>query len=254
MYHHLTVDFSFRKQDLEACLPIFTALVFFCAYWFIAQSQKIKSYFYERFEFDRASCLHISFTKLAGFVLMGVCPLIICLICLKDYHPADYGFTIKTETSVFSLYWIVGLSLLALPITWLSAKKQKNRMRYPQIRAKKWSRRTVIMDLAGWFIYLLGYEFLFRGILLFPVTDVIGVWPAIAVNIALYSATHIPKGFDETLGAVPLGFVLCILTLQSGTIWIAFFVHVAMAWVNTLTALKYNPLTNYVKQKHANES
>ena len=82
---------------------------------------------------------------------------------------------------------------------------------------------------------------------MFPLIEPLGVWPAIAVNIALYSATHIPKGLDETIGAIPLGLVLCLLTLSSGTIWIAFFVHVAMAWTNTFTALRFNPDTNYIK-------
>jgi membrane protease YdiL (CAAX protease family) len=103
------------------------------------------------------------------------------------------------------------------------------------------------MNAFGWFIYLFGYELLFRGILLFPLVDSLGVWPAIAINIALYSATHIPKGLDETMGALPLGLVLCILTLYSGTIWIAFFVHVAMAWTNSFTALKYHPDIHYTR-------
>ena len=102
-----------------------------------------------------------------------------------------------------------------------------------------------MLNLLGWAIYLFGYEFLFRGILLFPLAETVGVWPAIAVNIALYSATHIPKGLDETLGAIPLGLVLCWLTLASGTIWIAFLVHVAMAWTNSLTALKHHPDIHY---------
>ena len=32
-----------------------------------------------------------------------------------------------------------------------------------------------------------------------PLIDPLGMWPAIAINIALYSATHIPKGLDETI-------------------------------------------------------
>ena len=62
----------------------------------------------------------------------------------------------------------------------------------------------------------------------------------------------IPKGFDETIGAVPLGFLLCLLTLMAGNIWIAFLVHVAMAWTNSLTALKHHPDIHYSKwQKNA---
>jgi hypothetical protein len=31
------------------------------------------------------------------------------------------------------------------------------------------------------------------------------------------------------------------LTISSGTIWIAFIVHVVIAWTNTFTALKFHP-------------
>jgi membrane protease YdiL (CAAX protease family) len=162
---------------------------------------------------------------------------------------ADYGLTIKPETTFFSMVWILGLSALVVPLAYISAKKPKNLVNYPQIRAKEWTWKTVFINALGWALYLFGYEMLFRGTLLFPLVQSIGVWPAIAINIALYSATHIPKGLDETIGAVPLGLVLCVLTLLSGTIWIAFFVHLALAWTNSFTALKFHPDIHFVKWK-----
>jgi membrane protease YdiL (CAAX protease family) len=180
---------------------------------------------------------------------MGVAPIIICLICLPAYNLADYGLTFISQTTFFSVVWTVGLCVLVVPLAYFSAKKPKNLVNYPQIRAKNWTKKIVFINALGWAIYLFGYEFLFRGVLLFPLVDSIGVWPAIAVNIALYSATHIPKGLDETIGAIPLGLVLCLLTLASGTIWIAFLVHVAMAWTNSFTALKFHPEINYIKTK-----
>ena len=38
-----------------------------------------------------------------------------------------------------------------------------------------------------------------------------------------------------------MGFALCLLTISSGTIWIAFIVHVVIAWTNSFTALKFHP-------------
>jgi membrane protease YdiL (CAAX protease family) len=93
----------------------------------------------------------------------------------------------------------------------------------------------------GWTLYLIGYEFLFRGILLFPLVSEIGVWPAIAINTAMYSATHIPKGLNEAVGAVPLGIVLCLLTLMTGTLWIAIVVHIVMAWANSFSSVFHHP-------------
>ena len=116
-----------------------------------------------------------------------------------------------------------------------------------QIRARIWTHKTVLLNIVGWALYLFGYEFLFRGILLFPLAETLGVWPAIAVNIALYSTTHIPKGMQETIGAIPFGLVLSLLTLASGNIWIAFVVHLAMALTNSFTSLKYHPQMQFKK-------
>lgn len=247
MYQTLDVDFSWEKTDLVSFLPIILSLVFFIIYWFTAQSTKIKSAFYAKHDFDTASVKHIFFTKYFGFLMMGVVPSIICLIALPDYKLADYGFTFIPETTFFSFVWIMGLSVLVVPLVYFSAKKPKNLLNYPQIRAKVWTKKTVFINILGWSLYLFGYEFLFRGTLLFPLVDTLGVWPAIAVNIALYSATHIPKGLDETIGAIPLGLVLCLLTLASGTIWIAFLVHIVMALTNSFTALKFHPEIHYRK-------
>ncbi len=244
---YLNFDSSWKENDLKTMLPIVSALVFFVIYWFVAQSSVIKAKFYAKNDADTASVKHIFFTKYFGFLAMGVAPTIICLLFIKDVSLADYGLTFIPSTTVFTLVWTLGLCILVIPLAAFSAKKPKNLVNYPQIRAKKWDNSIYIKNLLGWALYLFGYEFLFRGVLLIPLVDTLGVWPAIAINIALYSATHIPKGLDETIGAIPLGLVLCLLTLASGTIWIAFIVHVAMAWTNSLTALKHHPEIHYVR-------
>ena len=247
MFNYYPIDFSLKPNDLKTIVPILLALVFFVVYWFTANSDKIKTKFYSKNDFDTASVKHIFFTKYFGFIAMGVIPTIICLLTIKDLTLADYGLTIIPETTLFTIIWTLGLCVLVIPLAAFSAKKPKNLVNYPQIRAKNWTKSIYFKNLLGWALYLFGYEFLFRGILLIPLVDTLGMWPAIAINIALYSATHIPKGLDETIGAIPLGFVLCLLTLASGTIWIAFIVHVAMAWTNSLTALKHHPDIHYRK-------
>jgi membrane protease YdiL (CAAX protease family) len=239
--NHFTIDWTWTALDLKICLPIILTLVFFSIYWFTSKSEKIKRIFYNKYDYDQASLKHIFFTKYFGFFSMGILPALLILIVLPEFTLADLGFTLIYETFLFSFLWILGLSILIIPLVYFSAQKQKNLVNYPQIRAKVWTKKMLFINALGWFLYLFGYEFLFRGVLLIPLIETLGMWPAIAVNIALYSATHIPKGLDETIGAIPLGFVLCLLTISSGTIWIAFIVHVVMAWTNTFTALKFHP-------------
>lgn len=247
MIHYLETNLTWNKTDIKTIIPLSLTLICFITYWFIAQSESIKSKFYAENSPDAASVKHIFFTKFIGFLMMGIVPLIACVILLKNTSLTYYGLTINPSTTLFSIVWIVTLSVLVMPLAYLSGKKPKNFDNYPQIRAKHWTKKIFIINLLGWAIYLFGYEFLFRGVLLFPLSESIGIWPAITINVVIYSATHIPKGLDETIGAIPLGFVLCVLTLLSGTIWIAFLVHVVLAWTNSLTALKFHPEIKYYK-------
>lgn len=242
-----SLDFSMTREQLIVVLPILLSLFCFVLYWFVAQSNNIKEKFYTKHSFDEASSKHIFFTKLFGFISMGILPFVLIYIFFPEKSIDFYGISIIPETSLFSILWIIGLSALVIPLVIFSAKKPKNLINYPQVRAKVWNQKMYRLNLLGWALYLFGYEFLFRGILLFPITEELGMWIAIAINVSIYSATHIPKGLDETIGAIPLGFVLCLLTLASGTIWIAYVVHVVMAWTNSLTALKHHPEIHYSK-------
>lgn len=234
-------DLSWKTKDLLVFLPIILSTFCFSLFWFVSKSNKIKDIYYFKYDKNVASAKHILFTKYFGLFAMGILAPVVLMIAMPDYSFAEIGLTFYKETALETGLWILGLSALTIPIVYFSAKKPKNLVNYPQIRSEIWTQKLMFQNALGWASYLFGYELLFRGVLLFPLADELGVWVAIAVNVALYSATHIPKGLDETIGAAPLGLVLCLLTLQTGTIWIAFIVHVVMALTNSFTALHYHP-------------
>jgi len=240
-------DFAWQKEDIDIILPVSISAITFIIYWFTTKSEKIRSFFFRKFKFDDASAYHITFLRIVGFITMGFVSGILCLIFIPDYSLSDYGVSYNPETALFTSLWSLGLMILIIPLAFLSAGKPANLINYPQIRARLWTRKITVINIVSWIVYLLGYEFLFRGILLFPLAGELGVWPAVAINIAFYSITHVPKGLNETSGAIILGLVLCILTLVSGTIWIAFFTHVALALTNSFTAMKYHPNMQFIK-------
>ena len=144
MFETLHPDLSWQQNDLNSFLPLMLALVFFTIYWFTANSEKIKKSYYTKFDFDTASFKHIFFTKIFGFISMGILPIVVCLLFLNDYSLADYGLTFIPETTLFSLAWIMGLSALVIPLVAFSAKQPKNFVNYPQIRSKIWTKKCTI--------------------------------------------------------------------------------------------------------------
>jgi len=247
MIQPIAFDFAWQKEDINTILPVTISAITFIIYWFTTKSEKVKSFFFQKFKFDDASAYYITFLRIVGFMAMGIVSGILCLIFIPDYSLSDYGLSYNPETAVFTVFWSVGLMIIIIPIAFLSSGKPANLINYPQIRARLWTRKITVINIVSWIVYLFGYEFLFRGILLFPLAGELGVWPAVAINIAFYSITHVPKGLKETIGAIILGLVLCILTLASGTIWIAVLTHVALALTNSFTAMKYHPDMHFTK-------
>jgi membrane protease YdiL (CAAX protease family) len=245
----MNLDLTWKENDSLVFLTIILSTALFSVYWFTFVSEKIKNNFHNKYPGDEGKIRHTLFTKYAGFILMGVTPAILFQILAPQFSLSDLGISFTKGTNLLTLYWCLGLGAIIIPMNWFMARRPKTFSMYPQIRVKEWDTKLILRYSIGWCAYLLGYEFLFRGILFIPLVATLGVWPAIAINIALYSATHIPKGYDETIGAAPLGLVLCLITLQTGTIWVAFIVHVFLALSNSLVALKFHPEMKVVKSR-----
>ncbi|HUW93883.1 MAG TPA: CPBP family intramembrane glutamic endopeptidase [Bacteroidales bacterium] len=239
------IDLTVKEGDLSIVIPVILTIVFYMIYWFISQSGRVRSFFYRRSDHDTAAVRYFLFTKILGFSVLGITPLIFSLILLPDYSLADLGLSFKAENISFTVIFATGLAALAVFSASFTARKAPNYENFPQIRAKVWTRRTVAWHIIGWALYLAGYEILFRGVLLMPLADHLGIWPAIAINIALYSAAHIPQGPRDAFGAIPVGLIFCLVTLASGTVYIAFLIHLAMALTNCFTAMKHHPDMSY---------
>ena len=73
--------------------------------------------------------------------------------------------------------------------------------------------------------------------------------PAIALNSALYAFAHFYKGPGETFGAIPVGVLLCYLTIVTGNIWCAVVIHALMALSNEWFSLYFHPEMEIVKAR-----
>lgn len=230
-------------KELDAVVALANVSVGFIMYWFVSQSVIVENYFALRYP-KQQQVYFVLFQRYIGFLFLGLLPSIITFVALPTSW-ANYG--VKLPESIETLYWILGLAAIIIPLNAWNAKKADNLLMYPQIRANKWTKNTFIQEYTSWIAYLLAYELLFRGFLLFALYRVSGAWVATMVNVALYAIAHIPKGQKEAIGAIPLGLLLCYLTLRTGNIWIAVIVHITLALSNSFFSFLAQPNMKYVK-------
>ena len=239
------LTFTWQSDDFPSVLVIMLLTVGFVTYWFIAESSTLRQKLTEGKPEEIASRNRVVFQKLTGFTFLGLIPLVVVLLTLP-YSLTDYGLGFANTGT--SLVWVFGLAMVIFPLNINAARRPANLSYYPMIRAQRWDGRLVLLNAAATTAYLFAYELLFRGIVLSVCVHTLGVWPAVAINVALYATTHLPKGPAETIGAIPFGLLVCYITLTVGTIWVAVVVHVILSLSNDYLSLYYHPHMRVVRQ------
>ena len=132
-----------------------------------------------------------------------------------------------------------GAAWLALaPALWLAAGGATHRARYPQLRREApWGGRLLLAEAASWALYLLGYEWCFRGLLVVGLASLIGLWPALILGTGLYVLAHLDKDPGEALACVPMGLGFGLLVWWSQSLWPAVLLHLGLALAGNLFPL-----------------
>jgi len=230
----MNLSFAWNEDYLIPVIAILSSTILFLIYHFTGWSTKVD----EKFRQDESRLRIVMFRRVLGAGSFGLIPLLLILIFYNGKY-SDFGLSFIHFHQ--SLLWVVVLGFLIIPMNYFAARKPTNLEQYPQIRKKEWTGGLIITSALSWIAYLTGYEFMFRGWLLFGTAIYTGTWPAIAINTAIYSLVHVPKGLNEAIGAIPLGIILCIATVSTGTIWVALLTHILLALSNEWFSIKYHP-------------
>jgi len=205
------------------------------AYYSISESEKWKSFFINNHTTNNAGA--VIFKRLTGVVILGLLPYVY-FFWFSSLDFKEVGLTGREEKTMF---WFLILSLIIIPLGLYNSPKDSNLKMYPMIRTSIWNFKLLLISAITWTAYLVAYEILFRGFLLHTSLEIIGIWPAIILNTAIYSIVHFHKGKKEMLGAIPLGIVLCLLVIYTGSILIAIYSHVLMALTNEWLSIYFHP-------------
>ena len=188
----------------------------------------------------------VSLARLLG----SVCFICLPLLYLKLNPMAKDFFIDATRHDGGGWAWLLLAIGLLLPLNLKVANNPVNLAMYPQMRFSGWNVPHVLLSTITWGFYLLGYEFLFRGFLLFGSLIYLGLWPAIILNASLYTLAHLHKNARETLASFPFGIFVAWLAIRYGSFWLPFFIHFIMAISNEWSSIYHHPEMNmYINRK-----
>lgn len=229
-------------SEYRIAIILVGTLVFFYIYYYFIHSDFLK----KRFEKKQSNKDEIKFfltKKISGFLILGVIPVVFYSLFVNP-NIDFFGFS----TSHFSSVFIIILILSAIIVLAVYVNQKSNPERNSlQLKIAEWNFILFGINSFGWIIYLIGYEYLFRGILLFECNSSFGFWPAISINVVIYSAIHMVNGKDEALGALIFGTIASYFTLVQGTILIPIFMHIVLSLFSDYFSIRLNKNLSFVK-------
>lgn len=137
----------------------------------------------------------LSMKVLDRTLLYFIIPMFIILVIFRE-HPRDYGFTLGDWKA--GIVITLGAIILISPVLWVVARGNAAMQNYykPMVSSLPWN---TLFDLFGW-------EFIFRGWLLFGYTRKFGT-DGIWLQAVPFALAHIGKPELETLSTIFGGFV-----------------------------------------------
>ncbi|MDD4184858.1 MAG: CPBP family intramembrane glutamic endopeptidase [Candidatus Izemoplasmatales bacterium] len=226
-------ELSFLLKDEIIAIVAYAFL--YLTYYFFSDFPFVKKY---RSRFQESSAdfeRSVYLRRTMGLILLGIVPFVLALIFF-DQPITSYG--IGLPSGQYAYLWFLIPTILLVMGSIFRSNKAIDTSYYPEVRKKTWTSRRHFVNAGFWAVYLLGYEFAIRGFVFFSSLYAFGLWPAVVINSILYSFIHIFKGFKEAYGAFFLGILFCLITYYTDSIWIAFIIHVSMAVINDIKAVK----------------
>lgn len=151
------------------------------------------------------------------FFLYFIIPLFVLFFVFKE-RPASYGLQLGDWRT--GLRWTVLACAAMALILWVVAR-QPGMMAFYEARAPEGAARIVLFNA----IEMWGWEFMWRGLLLFGLARALGPGPAIWLQAVPFAFMHLGKPEVETFTTIFGGAAFGYIAWQSGSFLYPFLIH-----------------------------
>ncbi len=178
-----------------------------------------------RFGLAAGTALPAMFSFVGGFLLLGVFPAAGAKAAF-DIDPGEFGLRIgDARAGRRLLAWAMPLAAL---LAWLASYDPAFQATYPLGRPAWDAPGGVAGYLGAYALYYLGYEFLFRGLLLFGLRERFGDAGANLVQTALSAVFHLGRPEAEAFASLAAGPVFGWAALRTNSFLYGFLAHLVL--------------------------
>jgi membrane protease YdiL (CAAX protease family) len=164
------------------------------------------------------------------FLFLFVIPALVTKFLLKR-KLKDYGLAIGDSRLGFKLVALV-IPLVVVPIMYIGSRFPEVRAAYPLSQSAKNSAQMFITYQLLYGLSYFGWEFFFRGFMIFGLKDSLGKTAAILISVMPSCIMHYAKPEIETWGSILVGILFGIACVRARSFIYVFAIHWSIGFFN----------------------
>jgi membrane protease YdiL (CAAX protease family) len=151
---------------------------------------------------------------------------------LKDFG-LQFG-DVKTGLTFSFLFLFIMIILV-----WIVSATPEFAEKYPHLTSAKSNWNTLLIYETGMLVYMIAWEFIWRGFMLFGLEKKFGYY-AVLMQMIPFVILHNGKPFLETFGAIFGGIALGVLALRTRSIYYCIIIHIGVMYsIDIISSLRF---------------
>ncbi len=243
MFKKLKKDFGFlfnavRLTDRNAVVIFISVAVLQTVSWYYTSRRFFKINIYpEYFDNPDIDLYEFIYWFAGDTVALLLIPALIIIFYFKK-NIRDFGFQ-KGDYKTGIFYTVIFLGFM-IPILWFVSAAPEFAAKYPHLASARTDLNKFIIYEIGIFLYLVSWEFMWRGYMLFGLEEKFGNY-TVLIQMIPFVILHNGKPALETFGAIFGGIALGILALRTRSVYYCILVHFGVMFsIDFLSRLRFN--------------
>ena len=205
--------------------------------WYITSRMFFRINFFEQYQFHpQVYLIEYLYWFFGDFITFFLLPVLIIQFILKE-KLSDYGLRIGDYKIGLKISFI--FIAIMLPIIWFASSSDSFSNVYPHLSSAKQSWQIFIIYEMSLLIYMIAWEFIWRGYMLFGLYEKFGFY-SIFIQMIPFVILHNGKPMLETFGAILAGLALGILALRTKSIFYCVLAHMSVMFsIDLISTLRY---------------
>lgn len=226
-----------RGMDRKVIIIFISVAVIQTISWYYTSRNFFRINFFSYFQNDANVYLYEYLYWFVGdfFTLFILIVLIIKFILkenLKDYGIILGDFKVGLE---FSFIFF----LIMLPAIWIFSAAPEFSEKYPHLQSTRNSWGIFFIYESGMLLYMISWEFIWRGFMLFGLKSKFGYY-SVLIQMIPFVILHNGKPVPETFGAIAGGVALGVLALRTNSIFYCILTHMGIMFtIDIISTLRY---------------